>query len=69
MAERGMSPIDVIRSATIATADLFGTPDRGKIEVGLRADLIAVSGNPLDDLTVLQQVDFVMKAGRIYKQP
>lgn len=64
----GQSPIEVIRSATIVNAELFDTPDRGKIEVGLLADIIAVQGNPLDEISRLENVSFVMKGGVIYKQ-
>jgi imidazolonepropionase-like amidohydrolase len=64
----GMTPLHAIQSATISAADLLGVTDRGSIEPGLRADLIAVSGNPLEDVTKLEQVSFVMKAGKIYKQ-
>lgn len=64
----GRSPIEVIRSATIVNAELFDTPDRGKIEVGLLADIIAVQGNPLDEISRLENVSFVMKGGVIYKQ-
>ena len=64
----GQSPLEAVRSATLYTADLFGTADRGRIEAGLLADLIAVPGNPLDDVTVLEDVRFVMKGGDIYKR-
>jgi imidazolonepropionase-like amidohydrolase len=50
-------------------AELFGTPDRGKIETGLLADMIAVDGNPLEDIRQLENVKFVMKGGVVYKQP
>jgi imidazolonepropionase-like amidohydrolase len=63
----GQSPIEAIRGATSDAADVLGTPDRGRIAVGLLADLIAVSGNPLEDVSKLEQVDFVMKGGVVYK--
>ncbi len=66
--ELGQSPAAVIRSATSATAELFGVEDRGQIETGLLADIIAVDGDPLNDITALENVGFVMKAGKIYKQ-
>ncbi len=69
LVERGMTPIHAIQSATLATARLFGVEDRGRIAVGQLADLIAVRGNPLDDVTVLEDVHFVMKGGVVYKQP
>jgi imidazolonepropionase-like amidohydrolase len=65
----GDTPLHAIRSATIVNAELFGTPDRGMIEAGLLADLIAVDGNPLEDIRQLENVKFVMKGGAVYKQP
>lgn len=64
----GMTPSDAIRSATMDSARALGTPDRGQIQVGLMADLIAVSGNPVEDITLLQNIPFVMKKGVVYKQ-
>jgi imidazolonepropionase-like amidohydrolase len=64
----GDTPLHAIRSATTVNAELFGTPDRGKIEAGLLADLIAVAGNPLEDIKLLEDVRFVMKGGVAYKQ-
>lgn len=63
----GMSPADAIRTATINAADLLGVNDRGQIKPGLRADLIGVTGNPLEDVTALESVDFVLKEGKVYK--
>ena len=63
----GVSPIHALRMATIYAADLLGVDDRGEIAAGKRADIIAVSGNPLEDISVMEDVDFVMKAGTIYK--
>lgn len=64
----GMSPIDAIRTATLRAADLLGVDDRGAIKVGLKADIIAVEGNPLEDISTLERVQFVMKGGRIHKR-
>lgn len=64
----GMAPIDAIRTATLRAADLLGVDDRGAIKVGLKADIIAVEGNPLEDISALERVQFVMKRGRIYKR-
>ena len=69
LVDRGMTPIDAIRAATIVSADLIGVNDRGRIRPGQLADLIAVPGNPLDDIEVTQDVQFVMKGGKIYKGP
>ena len=65
--KQGMSPIEAIRSATIHAADLLGVDDRGVIAEGKLADIIGVAGNPLEDVTVLENVRFVMKGGKVYK--
>lgn len=68
--ERGMDPLAAIQSATLNAADLLRVADdRGRIAPGYLADLIAVAGNPLDDVKTFQDVRFVMKAGTVYKQP
>lgn len=64
----GMSPIDAIRTATINGAELLGTPDRGEIAVGKLADLIAVPGDPLADITVLERVSAVIKGGKTVRR-
>ncbi len=69
LVSRGMSPIDAIRTATVNAADLLGVSDRGTIVAGLLADLVAVPGNPLDNIRVLEDVRFVMKGGQVYKRP
>jgi len=64
----GMSPLQAIQSATINDADLLGWSDKiGAIEPGKWADIIAVDGDPLHDVTTLQHVKFVMKGGEIVK--
>ncbi len=64
MIEAGMSPLEAIRSATIVAAELLGQEDKiGEIANGKYADLIAVRGNPLEDIRVLEDVVFVMKEG------
>jgi imidazolonepropionase-like amidohydrolase len=66
--EAGMSPIDVLRAATLNSADLLGLSDRiGAIEAGKFADIIAVAGDPLKDVKELQHVQFVMKGGQIVR--
>jgi len=65
----GQTPLGAIRSATVVNAELFGMPDRGRIAAGLLADLIAVAGNPLENVRLLEDVRFVMKGGVVYKQP
>jgi imidazolonepropionase-like amidohydrolase len=64
----GMTPMQAIRTATSTAAGLLGKSDfLGTIEPGKTADLIAVNGNPLTDITELEKVIFVMKAGTVYK--
>lgn len=64
----GMTPTQAIQSATSLTADLLGWEDRvGEIAPGMYADIIAVDGNPLDDISELEDVDFVMKGGVVHK--
>jgi len=69
MVDLGMTPAEALRAATVNAADLLDTPDRGRIEAGMLADLIAVSGDPLQDIERVLDVQFVMKAGEIYLQP
>jgi imidazolonepropionase-like amidohydrolase len=69
MVEWGMTPMQAIQSATSTAADALGRPsDVGTIAVGRYGDLIAVSGDPLSDVTALQSVAFVMKGGEVVKQ-
>jgi imidazolonepropionase-like amidohydrolase len=64
----GMTPIEAIQTATVNAADLMGWTDRaGSLDVGKWADVIAVDGDPLKDVKLLQDVKFVMKAGVVYK--
>jgi imidazolonepropionase-like amidohydrolase len=49
------------------SAELIGVDDRGRLEPGLLADIIAVPGDPSTDITTTQHVSFVMKGGKIYK--
>lgn len=68
MVEWGMSPLEAIQAATINNADLFGLSDQiGDIAVGKAADIIATDMNPLQDITALEDVGFVMKSGKVFK--
>ena len=65
----GMSPLQAVQAATINAATLLGQQDRlGSLTQGKAADIIAVSGNPLDNVALFENVGFVMKDGIIYKQ-
>ena len=69
MVEHGMSPAQAIVAATRNAADLLGLADRiGSLEPGKQADLVAVRGNPLEDVTVLKQVEVVMKGGEVFEK-
>ncbi len=64
---RDLPESHVLKMATIYAADLLGVEDRGIIATGKRADLVAVPGNPLEDISVMEDVRFVMKRGEIFK--
>ncbi len=66
LVEWGMSPAAVLRAATVTAAELINAGDRGRIAEGLLADIIAVPGDPLSDITVTKNVNFVMKGGKVY---
>lgn len=69
MVQFGMKPMEAIRSATVVAAELLGVgADAGTLETGKLADIVALRGNPLDDISTLKQVDFVMKSGKIAKR-
>jgi imidazolonepropionase-like amidohydrolase len=69
MTRYGMTPMTAIQSATVHAADLLGiSKNAGSITAGKKADIIAVLINPLDDVTSLENVQFVMKAGTVYKK-
>jgi imidazolonepropionase-like amidohydrolase len=70
MVEAGMPPLEAIKSATYHTANLLNIEDKlGTLEEGKLADIVAVSGDPLRDISTMENVIFVMKNGNIYKQP
>jgi len=68
MVQYGMKPMEAVQAATIHAADLLGWGDRvGAIESGKFADLIAVEGDPLANVALLEKVQFVMKGGRVVR--
>ncbi|MBZ5705305.1 MAG: amidohydrolase family protein [Acidobacteriia bacterium] len=70
MVKWGMAPAQAIRAATTSASELLGMQDKvGTIEPGKYADIVAVPGDPLADITVLEKVDFVMKGGVVYRRP
>lgn len=70
MVEFGMTPAQAIRSATSSASELLGTQkELGTIETGKLADIVAVPGDPLADVSLMEKVEFVMKGGIVYKRP
>jgi len=68
MVQHGMTPMSAIQAATVNAADLLGlSSEIGTLESGKRADIVAVDGDPLTDVTVLTSMDFVMRDGRVYR--
>jgi imidazolonepropionase-like amidohydrolase len=66
--DAGMPPLDILRAVTINAAEMLGWQDRiGAVEPGKFADLVAVAGDPLADITELERVRFVMKDGQVVK--
>jgi imidazolonepropionase-like amidohydrolase len=69
MVEAGMPPMEAIQSATSVAADFLDiAATHGTLEVGKQADVVAVPGDPLENMDLMMDVSFVMKAGTIYKQ-
>jgi imidazolonepropionase-like amidohydrolase len=67
LVDRGMTPLQAIRAATVVSAELIDVDDRGRLAPGLLADVIAVPGDPLSDIAVTEKVEFVMKGGRVHR--
>ena len=66
--EGGQSPMDAVISATSLAAESMKLEKQiGSLTAGLQADIVAVDGNPLQDITALRRVSFVMKGGKVYK--
>jgi imidazolonepropionase-like amidohydrolase len=68
LVNRGMTPLQAIRAATLVSAELIDVDDRGRLQAGLYADIIAVPGDPLTDIGVTEDVRFVMKGGQVYRR-
>ena len=70
MVRLGVPAAEVLRAATVDAADLLGlTSEVGSVEVGKQADLVAVDGDPFTDIAALRRVSFVMRAGKVYREP
>ena len=69
MVEAGMPAAEALQAATIDAAKVLGVDDQGVIEAGRRADIIAMPGNPVEDIGAVLGVDFVMKEGKVFTQP
>ena len=68
MVEGGMTPLEAIQAATVTAAELLGVEDLlGSIESGKLADIVAVAGDPLGDISLLENISFVMKDGIVYR--
>jgi imidazolonepropionase-like amidohydrolase len=68
MVDWGMTPLQAIQAATIRTAELFDLNDTGEIRENFAADIIGIKGNPLENISLLENVVFVMKNGNIVKR-
>jgi imidazolonepropionase-like amidohydrolase len=69
MVNAGLTPLRALRAATSAAAELLGRDDLGALRAGAAADLVAMPGNPLDDIAATADVDFVMRAGTVHRRP
>lgn len=69
MVEAGMPPAEALRAATVHAAELLGRDDLGRLAPGSVADLVAMPGDPLQDIAVVKKVDFVMKDGKVVRAP
>ncbi|HET8818438.1 MAG TPA: amidohydrolase family protein [Xanthomonadaceae bacterium] len=69
MVEAGMPAAEALQAATVDAAKVLGVDDQGAIEPGMRADIIAMPGDPVEDIHAVLGVDFVMKDGRVFRQP
>ena len=69
MVEAGIPAAYALQSATLFAAQVLGVEDQGSIEPGQRADIVAVPGDPLENIEAVMDVAFVMKDGKVHKRP
>ncbi len=69
MVDAGLSPVRALKAGTSVAAELLGRDDIGVLEPGACADIVAMPGNPVDDIAATAQVDFVMRAGAVHRRP
>jgi imidazolonepropionase-like amidohydrolase len=69
LVRHGLTPAQALRAGTLTGAEALGVTDRGELAPGLLADIVAVGGDPLGDIKAVEDVKFVMKGGKVYKQP
>jgi imidazolonepropionase-like amidohydrolase len=69
MVAAGLSPVRALRAATSVAAEMLGLDDIGVLRPGARADIVAMPGNPLEDIAATAAVDFVMRSGDVYRRP
>ena len=67
MVDRGMTPMQALQAATVVSSELIDRPDLGRLAPGMLADIVAVPGDPTADITMTEDVRFVMKDGTVYK--
>ena len=65
----GFSPLDAIRTAPVTAAEMLKLNELGSLQAGFLADILLYKGNPLKNILVLKNIEFVMKNGKIYKEP
>jgi imidazolonepropionase-like amidohydrolase len=69
MVEAGMPAAEALQAATVSAAEVLGVDDQGTVAPGMRADIIAMPGNPVEDIAATLGVDFVMKDGVVFRAP
>lgn len=65
----GLSPVRALKAGTSVAAELLARDDIGVLKAGACADIVAMQGNPLDDIAATAKVDFVMRGGTIFRRP